>query len=87
MKNRTIDIKIDLPKMNDIFKFLKGRGYQIKPYLLKIPAEQGFLVDDPPVETWVFTATKKGEEQGAETLYLNIFEKEIKKILKEFLII
>lgn len=87
IEDKRIELSIEKPKMKDIVKILKKKGYEIKPYLLKIPAEHGFLVDDPPIEQWIFTATRDGEEQGFETYYLNVLEKEIKEALKEFLTI
>ncbi|MRM95632.1 hypothetical protein D1Z98_12080 [Riemerella anatipestifer] len=78
-----MEITTHIPKM-DIIAFLQKRGYEIKAYVYREPAEQGFLIDEPPFEWHTFTATKEGEEQSKDNLYLKIFEKEFKKHLKEF---
>ncbi|MFX1793021.1 hypothetical protein [Riemerella anatipestifer] len=78
-----IGISINVPQTK-IIDFLEKRGYEIKPYIYREPAEQGFLIDGPPFEEQTLTATKKGEKQSKDNLYLKIFEKEFKKHLKEF---
>ncbi|MDY3352316.1 hypothetical protein PG357_10025 [Riemerella anatipestifer] len=79
-----MEITTHIPQM-DIIQFLQRRGYEIKPYVYREPAEKGFLIDEPPFEWHTFTATKEGEEQGKDNLFLNVFEKEVKNLLKEFM--
>ncbi|MCU7543514.1 hypothetical protein, partial [Riemerella anatipestifer] len=78
-----MEITTHIPQM-DIIQFLQKRGYEIKPYVYREPAEKGFLIDEPPFEWHTFTATKEGEEQSKDNLFLNVFEKEVKNLLKEF---
>lgn len=79
-----MQITTHIPQL-DIINFLQSRGYEVKAYSYTEPAEQGFIIDEPPREVYTFTATKEGEEQSPETLFLKIFEREIKTLLKEFL--
>ncbi|MDY3512976.1 hypothetical protein JSO59_001240 [Riemerella anatipestifer] len=81
-----INIQVDthVPQ-SDILIFLMIRGYEIKPYVYREPAEKGFLIDEPPFEWHTFTATKEGEAQSKDNLFLNVFEKEVKLLLKEFM--
>ncbi|MRN01655.1 hypothetical protein D1Z97_10875 [Riemerella anatipestifer] len=78
-----MEITTHIPQM-DIIQFLQRRGYEIKPYVYREPAENGFLIDEPPFEWHTFTATK-GEDQSKDNLFLNVFEKELKIVLKEFI--
>lgn len=66
-----------------ILDFLNNRGYKVKSFLYKTPVEKGFLIDEPATERWTFTATKEGETQSESNLFLKVFEKEIKLLLKE----
>ncbi|AKQ39421.1 hypothetical protein AS87_03565 [Riemerella anatipestifer Yb2] len=79
-----MEIKTHLPQM-DIIQFLQKRGYEVKAYVYREPAEKGFLIDEPPFEWHTFTATKEGEAQSKDNLFLNVFEKELKIVLKEFM--
>lgn len=69
-------------RQGDIISFLRMRGYEIKYYVQVIPAEESMLLSEPRKELHTFTATKKGEIQSENTLYLKVFEKEIKELLK-----
>ena len=40
------------------------------------------LLSEPRKELHTFTATKEGEIQSENTLYLKVFEKEIKELLR-----
>ncbi|AFR36565.1 hypothetical protein [Riemerella anatipestifer] len=79
-----MEITTNIPQM-DIIQFLQKRGYEVKAFVYREPAEQGFLIDEPPFEWHTFTATKEGEAQSKDNLFLNVFEKEVKKLLKEFM--
>lgn len=69
----------------DIIRFLQCRGYTVQAYHYTEPAQQGFLIDEPAREVHTFTATRNGEEQSPDNEFLKVFEKELKKVLKEFL--
>ncbi|WP_018675523.1 hypothetical protein [Riemerella columbina] len=79
-----MEITTHIPQL-DIIQFLQKRGYEIKVYQYTEPAESGFIIDEPAREVYTFTATKEGEKQSPETLFLKVFEREIKTLLKEFL--
>lgn len=76
-----LEIKMHTPQ-SDVFTFLQMRGYEIKPFFFEVPATEEFLLSEPAFTVNTFTATKPGEKQGYDTLYLNVFEKEIKTFLK-----
>ena len=76
-----MEIKMHLP-YEDIFRFLIVRGYEVMPWLWKYEDET-FPGGTTQHESWTFTACKEGEAQSEKTLYLNVFEKEIKEFLKE----
>ncbi|HCZ8394610.1 hypothetical protein [Elizabethkingia anophelis] len=76
-----MDIKMNIPQ-GDIISFLQMRGYEIKAFVQVIPAEESMLITEPRKEIHTFTATKENEEQIENTLYLKVFEKEIKELLK-----
>lgn len=65
-----------------IIRFLQSQGYEVKGYYLNLPAQEGLLVSEPAVSRWTFTATKDSEPQSEENLYLKVFEKEIKGLLR-----
>jgi hypothetical protein len=76
-----LEVKMHTPQ-SDLFTFLQMRGYEIKPFFFEVPATEEFLVIEPAFTVNTFTATKPDEKQGYDTLYLNVFEKEIKEFLK-----
>ncbi|HAT3998573.1 TPA: hypothetical protein I9Y90_000055 [Elizabethkingia anophelis] len=76
-----MDIKMNIPQ-GDIISFLQMRGYEIKGFVMVLPAEESMLLSEPRKELHTFTATKTDEEQSENTLYLKVFEKEIKELLK-----
>ncbi|MCT3803506.1 MULTISPECIES: hypothetical protein [Elizabethkingia] len=76
-----MDIKMNIPQ-GDIISFLQMRGYEIKAFVQVITAEESMLITEPRKEIHTFTATKEDEEQIENTLYLKVFEKEIKELLK-----
>lgn len=76
-----MEIKMHLPQGN-VIAFLQKRGYEIKGWLWKFEDET-FPGGVSLHESWTFTATKPGEEQSEKTLYLSVFESEVKKLLKE----
>lgn len=78
-----MEIKMHLPQMS-VINFLQKKGYEIKAYVLVLEAEESMLLSEPRQEIYTFTATKDGETQNAKTVYLNVFETELKKTLKEF---
>lgn len=76
-----MEIKIRYPH-ESIFAFLQKKGYEIKPWLYCYE-DDSFPAGKTYNESWTFTATKDGQNQSEETLFLNVFEKEIKEFLKE----
>jgi len=67
-----------------IIKFLQSQGYEVKGYLLKFPAKEGFLISEKASSPCPFTATKEGEKQSDKNIYTDVFEREIKRFFKEF---
>ncbi|WP_241279746.1 hypothetical protein [Chryseobacterium cucumeris] len=77
-----MEIKMHLPQMS-VINFLQKKGYEIKAFVLILEAEDSFLLSEPRQEIYTFTATKDEEPQSAKNVYLNVFETEINKFLKE----
>lgn len=77
----TMEIKLNLP-LESIFAFLQKKGYEIKPWLYCYK-DESFPNGISHHESWTFTATKTDESQSEETLFLTVFEKEIKEILNK----
>lgn len=77
-----MEIKVHLPH-DAIFAFLQRRGYETKPWLY-IYEEETFPNGKSQHESWTFTATKSGELQSKEALFLTVFEREIQLFFKEF---
>ena len=77
----TMEIKLNLP-LESIFAFLQKKEYEIKPWLYCYK-DESFPNGISHHESWTFTATKPDESQSEETLFLTVFEKEIKEILNE----
>ena len=77
----TMEIKLTLPH-ETIFAFLQKKGYEIKPWLYRF-CDETFPGGKTNHEKWTFTATKPDESQSEESLFLNVFEKEIKEFLNE----
>ena len=78
----TMEIKLTLPH-ETIFAFLQKKGYEIKPWLYCYE-DESFPAGKTYHEKLTFTATKPDESQSEETLFLNVFEKEMKEFLNEF---
>ncbi|HFK5562078.1 TPA: hypothetical protein ACGZ9C_001725 [Elizabethkingia anophelis] len=76
-----MEIKLHIPQ-SDIISFLQMEGYEIKAFIQKLPATEEMLVNEPKTEVYTFTATKQDETQNENTLYLRVFETEVKKLLK-----
>lgn len=76
-----MEIKMHLPQM-DVINFLQKKGYEVKAFSIVVPACEEFLTSEPAFLLSTFTATKDGQLQTYDTLYLNVFEKEIKDFLK-----
>jgi uncharacterized protein YpmS len=76
-----MEINMNIPQ-SDIISFLQMKGYEIKGFVQVLPATEEMLLSEPRLELHTFTATKAGEIQNEENLYLKVFEKEIKEILK-----
>ncbi|UFK27499.1 hypothetical protein [Elizabethkingia phage TCUEAP3] len=76
-----MEIKMHIPQ-SDIISFLQMEGYDIKAFVQKLPATEEMLVNEPKTEIYTFTATKPDEKQSENTLYLKVFETEVKKLLK-----
>lgn len=77
----TMEIKLTLPH-ETVFAFLQKKGYEIKPWLYCYE-DESFPAGKTHHERLTFTATKEGQNQSEETLFLNVFENEIKEFLKE----
>ena len=77
----TMEIKLTIPH-ESIFAFLQKKGYEIKPWLYCYE-DESFPAGKTHHERLTFTATKEGQNQSEETLFLNVFENEIKEILNE----
>ena len=76
-----MEIKMHLP-LTEIFAFLQMKGYEIKAFTFNVPPSEEFLIIEPGFTVNTFTACKPGEEQGYNTLYLKVFEREINEFLK-----
>lgn len=74
-------IEMQLPH-ESVFYFLQSKGYEVKNWLWRYQDET-FPGGVTNHETWTFTATKEGEEQCEKTMFLTVFENEIKKLLTE----
>ena len=77
-----MEIQMHIPQL-DVINFLQKKGYEVKAYTLVFPATEEMLLSEPRTEIHTFTATKPDESQSEESLFLNVFEKEIKEFLKE----
>ena len=77
----TMEIKLNLT-LESIFAFLQKKGYEIKPWLYCYE-DDSFPAGKTHHEKLTFTATKDGQNQSEENLFLNVFEKEIKEFLNE----
>ena len=77
----TMKIEMDLsqPKILD---YLAKKGYEIKAFCCCYPPKEEMLISESELTEWIFTATKDSEPQSKENLYLKVFEKEIKSLLK-----
>ena len=77
-----MEIQMHIPQL-DVINFLQKKGYEVKAYTLVFPATEEMLLSEPRTEIHTFTATKPGQNQSEETLFLNVFEKEIKEFLND----
>ncbi|WP_395974229.1 hypothetical protein [Chryseobacterium cucumeris] len=77
-----MEIKMHLPQI-DVIRFLQKKGYEVKAFSFIVPATEELLLSEPAFQVNTFTATKNGEQQNYDTLYLNVFENELKSHLKE----
>lgn len=75
-------IQMHIPQL-DVINFLQKKGYEVKAFTFIVQPTEEFLISEPGYTVNTFTATKEGEKQGYDTLYLNVFEKEIKYFLNE----
>lgn len=75
-----MEVKLQIAQ-TDVFAYLKKRGYEVQPYAVQLPASEELLVSEPARELHTFTATKPGESQNEEHLYLKVFERELKNII------
>lgn len=66
----------------DIINFLQKKGYEVKAFTFTVPPTDEFLMAEPGFTVNTFTATKDGEKQGYFTLYLKVFEKEMKEMMR-----
>lgn len=74
-------VEISIPQ-SEIFEFLQKNGYEIKSWLWQYEDET-FPNGVTLHENWTFTATKNDELQSEKTLYLTVFEREMKGLLKQ----
>ena len=77
-----MEIQLNLPQM-DVINFLHKKGYKVEAYTLVLPDTEEMLVSEPRTEIRTFTATKEGEKQTEENIYLNVFKKELQNMMKE----
>ena len=77
----TMKIEMDLSQPR-ILDYLAKKGYEIKAFRCYYPPKEEMLISEPELTEWTFTATKDSEPQSKENLYLKVFEKEIKSLLK-----
>ena len=77
-----MEIQMHIPQL-DVINFLQKKGYEVKAFTLVLPATEEMLLSEPRTELHTFTATKDGQNQSEENLFLNVFENEIKEFLKE----
>lgn len=77
-----MEIKMHLPQPH-VIRFLQSKGYEIKAFTFNVPPSEEFLIIEPGFTVNTFIACKPGEEQGYNTLYLKVFEREINEFLKE----
>jgi hypothetical protein len=75
-------IQMTIPQ-GDIFNFLQQRGYEVKSWLWTF-TDETFPNGITTHQSWTFTATKPAEPQSENTLYMAVFEREMKTILKDF---
>ena len=78
-----MEIQMHIPQL-DVINFLQKKGYEVKAFTLVLPATEEMLLSEPRTEIHTFTATKPDENQSEETLFLNVFEKEMKEFLNDF---
>lgn len=78
-----MEIKMTIPQ-TEIFAFLQKKGYEIKAFPITYAAAEEMLLSEPPWTWHTFTATKEGEEQSRSNQFLNVFENELKELLKDF---
>ena len=77
----TMKIEMDLSQPK-ILAYLAKKGYEIKAFCCYYPPKEEMLISEPELTKWTFTATKDSEPQSEENLYLKVFEKEIKRLLR-----
>ncbi|MCU7615645.1 hypothetical protein NZ698_00425 [Chryseobacterium sp. PBS4-4] len=66
----------------EVFEFLSKQGYEVKSWLWEYEDET-FPNGVTLHESWTFTATKEGDDQCEETIYTEVFDKEVKQLLKQ----
>ncbi|MCW3168929.1 hypothetical protein OMO38_10385 [Chryseobacterium sp. 09-1422] len=67
---------------SDVFTFLHIKGYEIKSWLWQY-TDETFPNGLSSHATWTFTATKVDEEQCEETIYTEVFDREVKLLLNQ----
>ena len=77
-----MEIQMHLPQI-DVINFLQRKGYEIRAYSIFYPAVEEFLLSEPSTTLYTFTATMQNEKQSKENLYLKVFERELKELLKD----
>lgn len=75
-----MEIKTTLTQC-EIFRFLQNKGYTIESWLWTF-SDETFPGGESWHQVWTFTACQPGETQSEKTMYLNVFEKELKELLK-----
>lgn len=74
-------VELHLPQCK-IIEFLQMNGYTVLPYLWKY-TDETFPNGPTNHETWTFTATKLGEVPSDKNMFGEVFEREIKEIIKK----
>lgn len=69
---------------SEVFELLQKKGYEIKSWLW-VYEDETFPNGKNRNESWTFTATKDGEEQGESNIYTEVFDKEVKLLLHQML--
>ena len=76
-----IKIEMDLPQ-SKILEFLAQKGYNIEVYRQYHPPVDEMLTSEKEWVNYTFVAVKENETPDGSNLYLKVFEREIKGLLR-----